>query len=95
MSNEELIKQADIQRIASEGAKIYEKIKGKFEPDQKGKFLAININNEDTFLGDTSSEAVELAKKSYPDEVFYVVKIGYSSVEILANLEQEHDSGIF
>lgn len=95
MSDEELIKQADIQRIASEGAKIYEKIKGKFEPEQRGKFLAINVNNEETFLGDTSSEAVELAKKSYPDEVFYVVKIGYSSAEILANLEKEYDTGLF
>jgi len=89
MSNEDLIKQADIQKIAEEGSKIYEKIKSKYEPDNKGRFLAINIDTEEHFLGDTSSEAVELAKKSHPDKVFYVVRIGYSSTEILANLEQE------
>jgi hypothetical protein len=82
----DLIKQANIQKIAEEGAKIYEKIRLKFEPLQNGKFLAIDIDSQDTFMGNTSSEAVELARKAHSNKVFYVVKIGFSAAETLANL---------
>ena len=85
-NNEELLKQTDIQKIAEEGAKIYESIKLQYEPIQNGKFLAIDIESKDTFLGDTSSEAVELARKAHPNKVFYVVKIGFSAAETLAGL---------
>ena len=87
MDNEELIKKADIQKIAAKGAKIYEKIKNKYEPQKNGKFLAINVDNEDIFMADNSSEAVEKARQKYPDKVFYVVKIGFSATEIMAKLK--------
>jgi len=87
MSNsEELIKKANIQKIAEEGAKIYETVKSQYEPAQNGKFLAIDIESRDTFVGNASSEAVELARKGHPDKVFYVVKIGFSAAETLASL---------
>jgi len=85
-NNEELIKSADIQKIAEEGAKIYDKIKSNYEPVNNGKFLAIDIESNDVFLGNTSSEAVELARKAHPNKVFYVVKIGFSAAETLASL---------
>lgn len=86
-NTEELIKKADIQRIATEGAKIYEKIKNQYEPNHNDKFLAIDIDSEEVFLGNTSSEAVEAARNTHPDKVFYVVKIGSSVVDILARLK--------
>lgn len=88
-NNEELIKNSDIGKIAEEGAKIYEKIKSKYEPVDNDKFLAIDIDSEDVFIGDTSSEVVELARKKYPDKVFYVVKVGSSVSEILAKIAEE------
>lgn len=89
MSNsDELIKKANIQKIAEEGAKIYELIKSQYEPDQNGKFLAIDIESKNTYIGNTSSEAVELARKAHPNKVFYVVKIGFSAAETLATLGQ-------
>lgn len=33
-----------------------------------------------------SSDAVEQARKEHPDKVFYVVKIGYSVAEALADM---------
>lgn len=86
MNNEELIKNADIQKIAEGGAKIYERVKQGFEPQENGKFLAIDIDSADTYLGTTSSEAVEKARKAHPNKVFYLVKIGYSAAETLARL---------
>lgn len=87
-NNEELIRQADIQKIAQEGVSIYEAVRLQYEPVQNGKFLAINVESKETFLGDTTSEAVEKARKAHPEKVFYVVKIGFSASEILASLQE-------
>ncbi len=84
--NEELIKQSNIQSIAEAGAKIYEAIKSQHEPADNGKFVAIDIDSQDTFVATSSSAAVELARKAYPNKVFYVVKIGFSAAETLASL---------
>ena len=86
MNNDDLIKKADIQKIAEAGAKIYETIKLQYEPAQNGQFLAIDIESKDTYISNTSSEAVELARKAHPNKVFYVVKIGFSAAETLASL---------
>ena len=82
--NQDLIKQADIQKIAEEGAKIYQKIKVNFEPKENGKFLAIDIDSQKTYLGSTSAEALELARQNHPGNVFYVVKIGHDVAETMA-----------
>lgn len=79
----ELIKKADIQKIAEEGSKIYDRVKADYEPRENGKFLAIEIDTQKAYLGNTSAEALESAKHNHPDKVFYVVKIGYSFAEML------------
>ncbi len=50
--NDDLIKKADIQRIATEGAKIYEGIKHQYDPKEHGKFLAIDIDTKQVYFGD-------------------------------------------
>ena len=84
MANDELIKQADVQKIATEGAKIYESIKADYDPKEKGRFLAIDIDTKQTYLADTSADAVAAARKNHPDRVFYVVKIGFDAAETMA-----------
>lgn len=84
--NEELIKNTDIQKISDDGIKIYQKIKDEYEPKNNEKFLAIDIETEKVYLGDTTSEAVEKARAVHPEKVFYVVKIGYPFSEVLAEL---------
>ncbi len=84
MNGEELIRQADIQKIASEGARIYEEIKPQYDPQEHGKFLAIDIDTKKSYLSDSSAGALELARQEHPDTVFYVVKIGFDSAESVA-----------
>jgi len=86
MENEELIKNVNIQQLAEEGSRIYEEVKQEYEPQQNGKFLAIETDTKSAYLGDTTSEAVEKARAVHPDKVFYVVKIGFSASEVLAEL---------
>jgi len=86
MDKDELIKKADIEKIAREGAKIYEQIKKEYEPKQNGKFLAIDIDTKDVFFDGNSAEAVDKARTKYPNKIFYVVKIGFESAETLAQM---------
>jgi len=83
-NNEELIKKTDIQKIAENGAKIYEQIKVNYDPKERGKFLAIDIDSKRAYLGNTSAEALESAKQKHPNKVFYVVKIGFDVAETMA-----------
>jgi hypothetical protein len=82
--NNELIKQADIQKIATEGTKIYEGIKADYDPKEKGNFLAIDVDTKKVYLAGTSAEAVAKARVEYPDKVFYVVKVGFDTAETMA-----------
>ncbi|HLD70841.1 MAG TPA: hypothetical protein VI937_03085 [Negativicutes bacterium] len=86
---ENLVKKVDIGKIASRGRRIYEKIKSKYQPKYNGKFLAIEVDSKDVFLGDSSVEVVEAAKKKHPEKVFYVVKIGFSVNEIFSRLKKD------
>ncbi len=85
MNGDELIKKADIQRIAQEGTKIYDQIKAQYDPKHRGEFLAINIDSKEVYLGTSSADAVALARSKHPNTVFYVVKIGYDVAETLAH----------
>ena len=87
--DEDLIKKVDIEKLADEGEKIYEEIKSKYLPQNIGKYLAIEVDSKDVFLGETSNEAVEKAKKIHLNKIFFVVKIGYSANEILSKMEKE------
>ena len=80
------MKKADIEKIAKEGAKIYEQIKGKYEPKENGKFLAIDIDTKDVYFADTSADAVDKARQNNPKKIFYVVKIGFEAAETLAQM---------
>ena len=84
MNTEELLKQADIQKISSEGADIYESLKMKYEPTHNGKFLAIDIDSKDVYLADDGAQAVELARQAHPNKVFYLIKIGHETAEAVA-----------
>jgi hypothetical protein len=72
-----------LKDIADKGAAIYETIKDKFEPDQKGKFLAIEVEHGNYYVGETSREAIEQARAANPGKRFYLVKIGFSATETL------------
>lgn len=84
MHRKELIKKADIHKISSEGARVYESLKSQYEPKHNGKFLAIDIETKNVYLADDGAQAVELARIQHPDKVFYLVKIGSESAEAVA-----------
>lgn len=82
----DVVNPQEVQKIATEGKKIYESKKLEYEPHQTGKFLAIDVDSKDVYLADDGAQAVELARKAHPNKVFYVVKIGFESAETIARL---------
>ncbi|MES2216725.1 MAG: hypothetical protein V4481_05545 [Patescibacteria group bacterium] len=86
MTPEELTKNADLQKVVTEGVKIYQQIKDLYEPIQNGKFMAIDIDSKKAYVADTSADAVVMARKEHPQKVFYVVKIGFDAAETIAHL---------
>jgi hypothetical protein len=85
MTSEELLKTADLQKIANEGAKIYSEVQSQYEPAHKGEFLAIDIDTKDVYLAPTRAEAMVAASAAHPDKVFYVMKIGFDAAETMAH----------
>jgi hypothetical protein len=82
---DELQKDPSIQEIAEKGDAVYARIKADYEPAKNGKFLAIEVETGNSYIADTSKEAVDQARAVHPGKLFYVVKIGFNSVETLAH----------
>jgi len=60
------------------GKKIYdERYRQTLEPEQTGKFLAIDIESGESGIGDTSVDAMAAGKKAAPGGFFYLVRVGY------------------
>ncbi|MFH0792134.1 MAG: hypothetical protein V1905_02905 [bacterium] len=67
--------------ISERGEKIYqEKLKDILEKDHKEEFVAIEVETEKYFLGKSPEEALEVAKKEFPNRIFHLIRIGYSGI---------------
>ncbi len=76
--NEERTQSAIPGRLIEEGKKVYvERLQSLLEPDQIGRFVAIEPKTGHYFLGNTGSEALVAARKALPDSLFYLARIGY------------------
>lgn len=67
--------------IAEKGEQIYkEKLSHKLEKTHKGKYVAIDVETEEYFLGKSPEEALEKAAKKFPNKIFHLIRIGYQGV---------------
>ncbi len=74
---------AEIARI---GEQIYQnELREKLEDKYLGKFVAIEVETKDYFLGDTQIAALSSARKKYPAKVFYLVKVGFPAVVTMSS----------
>ena len=67
----------DIRRIGEKGRELFKKISKEMERDYRGKYVVIEVDSGDYFVGDTGVEAGKKAREKYPDRVFFQGKIGY------------------
>lgn len=68
------------ETLSLKGREIYNKnLKRILEPQSNGKFVAIEVDSEEYFLGSTITEAITKGERKYPTKLFYVMKVGHKA----------------
>jgi hypothetical protein len=66
--------------LAERGQKFYdEKLQALLEPEQIGKFVAIEPDTGQYFVGETDRDALWAGRAALPDKLFFLVRIGYDA----------------
>jgi hypothetical protein len=68
---------SDVHEISIKGPKILESLPEELKKDHRGRFIAIEVESGEFYLGDTAIEATQKARAKHPDEVFFLGRIGY------------------
>lgn len=70
----------DTKAIAKKAKDIYEdRLRTKLEQTELGKYVSIEPESGDYFLGDTFDEAVNAAIQRYPERLTHTIRIGHSA----------------
>jgi hypothetical protein len=72
---------SDLDTIAQTGEQIYrDRYRARYEAAHFGEFLAINVVTGEAVLADEPEDALEQARKLNPDQMCYLVRIGFPGV---------------
>lgn len=83
------------QDISDRGDAIYKrKFKSSYEKEHPGKFLAIDVETEEGFLGDKPEQAIEAAQAQNINGFFHLVKIGSAGVFRVSFSRSHADDGV-
>jgi hypothetical protein len=64
--------------LAERGRQLYtKKLKDLLEPQDNGRFVAIEPDSGNYFLGETGVDAIHEARAAMPDKHFYLARVGY------------------
>lgn len=65
------------QEVIKKGQEIYESKKTELElPANIGKYVVVEVNSGDYFIGNTREEAVAAARVKYPNDILFARRIG-------------------
>ncbi len=69
---------ADTKAIIERAKRLYaEQLQASLEPHHLHRFVAIEPESGEYFLGDTFDEAVKLARAKYPSRLSHTIRIGH------------------
>lgn len=75
------------ENFVEKARKFYENvIRQKLSVEENGKFIAVEPDSGDYFIGESGREAIEKAQTVYPDKVFYLARFGYKTAYSLGGL---------
>ena len=79
----------DSKRVAAKARQLFqEKYRAKLEASDFGKFVCIEPESGDYFLGRTLDDAVNRAIDSYPDRLTHTIRIGHDAAIHLGVISQ-------
>ena len=67
----------DTHEIAKRGQGVLEAVSQELEKTHFGRFIAIEVDSGEYFIGDTALEATRKAQARYPGKIFFLGRIGY------------------
>ena len=60
------------------GKKFYEEhLKPILEPQENGKFVAIEPESQEYFIGTTALEAIKKGNSNFPDKILFLARVGF------------------
>ena len=84
----------EAKRNYEKGKEIYEtKIKPLVDPQEKGKFLVLDITTEDYVIGPDLGYTTEELRQRRPDAILHTVRIGHPAVYRLLSPRVLWDTG--
>lgn len=75
--------------ISAAGIKIYdEKYRAEYERLHDGRFVAINVLDGSAVLGASSSEALANGKRTFPNGLFHLIRVGHRTAFEVAGAQR-------
>lgn len=69
------------QVLAELGEKIYrDRYQREYEQQHLGKFVAIDVETQEAYIGDSPEEAFDIARREAPTGLFHLIRVGYPGV---------------
>lgn len=66
----------NLEDFSKKSLEYYEKIKEKLEKEAMSKYVAVDYETSNYWLGETASDALSKAKTQFPNKVFYLLQVG-------------------
>jgi hypothetical protein len=80
---------ADTKAVIERAKQIYaEQLQAVLESQHRNRFVAIEPESGDYFLGDTFDEAVQSARAKHPSRLSHTIRIGHRAAFHLGGLQQ-------
>lgn len=67
----------NLREISRKGRQLFEALPEELKQSHRGKFVAIEAESGDCFLGKTPMEADEQARSRHPGKIFFLGRLGY------------------
>ncbi len=67
----------DVREISKKGQRVLEGIPAELREAYFGRFIAIEVDSGDYFIGDTAIEATRKAQVEHPGKIFFLGRLGF------------------
>jgi len=70
-------------------------IKDAYESEYPGKFVAIDVTTEKSYVGDSPIKVLESARKESPKGLFHLIRVGASGAYRVSYTRNAHQDWLF
>jgi hypothetical protein len=80
---------ADTKSVIERAKRLYaEQLQGVLEPQHRDRFVAIEPDSGEHFLGDTFDQAVQAARAKHPARLSHTIRIGHRAAFHIGNVQR-------